>query len=187
MTEQLLGRDDILRALSTLDEELGTLGVRAQVFVVGGAAMALAYDARRFTVDVDAVFEPSREVRQAAARVAERLEIDPLWLNDAAKAFLPGEDPDRIGVFEGSNLSVAAASPQFLLGMKLLAARVERDVDDIKKLYDLCGFTTADDGLDLVERLYPRELIRPKTQFLLEELFPRRPQERGRAGPGLGR
>ncbi len=184
---ELLGRDDLLTALRTLDEELGLVGIRGEVFVVGGAAMALAYDARRTTADVDAVFAPTQEVRAAAARVADRLGFGPEWLNDAVKAFLPGEDPGRIGVFEGSNLSVAAASPQFLLAMKLLAARAERDVDDIKTLYALCGFQTAADGLDLVERIYPRELIRPKTQFLLEELFPRRANERDQDGPGLAR
>jgi hypothetical protein len=36
---------------------------------------------------------------------------------------MPGSDPDRIGVFEGDHLSVAAASPRYLLAMKLLASR----------------------------------------------------------------
>jgi hypothetical protein len=184
---ELLGRQEILVALRMLDDELGRMGVRGEIFVVGGAAMALAYDSRRFTVDVDAVFAPSQQVRQAAARVADGLEMEPQWLNDAAKAFLPGEDPDRIGVFEGPNLSVAAASPEFLLAMKLLASRVERDVDDIKTLYELCGFHTAEEGLDLVERRYPKTLIQPRTQFLLEELFPRRDTQRGRDGFDLGR
>jgi hypothetical protein len=151
----LLDRDHILEALRALDEELGKSSVRGEVFVVGGAAMTLAYDARRSTVDVDAVFAPSAAVRAAASRVADRLGFEPDWLNDAAKAFLPGDDPDRIGVYEGTNLSVAAASPRFLLAMKLLASRVERDQDDIRLLYKLCGFTTAKEGIDLVSSAYP--------------------------------
>ena len=93
--------------------------------------MALAYDARRSTVDVDATFLPAAEVRQAARRVADELGLEPDWLNDGDKAFMPGNDPDQIAVFEGDNLSVAAASPRYLLAMKLLAARVDRDQDDI--------------------------------------------------------
>ena len=38
------------------------------MFIVGGAAMAIAYDTRRATADVDAVFVPSSEVLTAASR-----------------------------------------------------------------------------------------------------------------------
>ncbi len=168
----LLDRDGLLVALRSLDDELAAVGVRGEVFVVGGAAMALAYDARRATVDVDAIFVPAAEVRDAAARVAQRLDLEADWLNDGAKAFMPGPDPERIGVFEGDHLSVAAASPRYLLAMKLLASRVERDQDDIRFLYELCGFSTAAEGLDLVESTYPAHAIAPRVQFLLEEMFP---------------
>lgn len=134
--------------------------------------MALAYDARRSTVDVDAIFAPSREVREAATRVASHLGLEPDWLNDGAKAFMPGIDRERIGVYEGDNLSVAAASPRYLLAMKLLASRVERDQDDIRVLYEMCGFSTAEEGLELVASTYPDYAIGPRVQFLLEEMFP---------------
>lgn len=184
----LLDRESILDALRALDGELGRVGVRGEVFIVGGAAMALAYDARRSTVDIDAVFAPSAKVRNAARQVADQLGLEADWLNDAAKAFLPGEDPDRIGVFEGTHLSVAAASPRFLLAMKLLAARVERDTDDIKALYRLCGLETAEEGMDLVQSAYPTASIPPRTQLLLQELFPERERARGNEpeGPELG-
>ncbi len=168
----LLDRDGLLSALRTLDEELGSVGIRGEVFVVGGAAMALAYDARRSTVDVDAVFEPSREIREAARRVAASRGLEPDWLNDGAKAFMPGQDPERIGVYEGDHLSVAAASPRYMLAMKLLASRAERDQDDIRALYEMCGFTSAEEGLDLVQSVYPTHAIAPRVRFLLEEMFP---------------
>jgi hypothetical protein len=183
----LLNREQLLQAFQYLDEELGRVGTRADVYVVGGAAMAVAYDARRATVDVDAVFEPSLEVRHAARRVAERLGLDDDWLNDGAKAFVPGPDPDRVQVFEAEHLQVAAASPRFMLAMKLLAARVERDQDDIRTLYQLCGFTSASEGIDLVESAYPEYMIPPRTRFMLQEMYPERPiaRERGREGPQL--
>jgi len=179
----LLGRTELLAALAELDNELGLLGIRGEIFVVGGAAMAIAYDVRRSTSDVDAVFVPAAEVRVAALRVAEKMDLEPDWLNDGAKAFLPGEDKDRIGVYEGQHLSVAAASPQFLLAMKLMASRVERDQDDIRALYQLCGFTTADQGLELLSSYYPERLILPRVQFLLQEMYPSGHEKHRDTGP----
>ncbi|NMO04135.1 hypothetical protein HH308_23240 [Gordonia sp. TBRC 11910] len=54
--------------------------------------MALAFDARRVTADVDAVFEPTTVIREAARHVAGNhptlLEGDD-WLDDAAKGLVP--------------------------------------------------------------------------------------------------
>ena len=124
------------------------------------------------TADVDAVFVPSGEILTVASRVAEKLNLEPDWLNDGAKAFKPGEDKDQIGVYEGQHLSVAAASPKYLLAMKLMASRVERDQDDIRELYKLCGLTTAEQGLNLLVSYYPEHQILPRVQFLLQEMFP---------------
>lgn len=54
----LLGRAELERAFTALGERLVRRGVVADVFVVGGAAMALAYDATRVTRDVDSLFVP---------------------------------------------------------------------------------------------------------------------------------
>ena len=45
----------------------------ADVFIVGGAAMALAYDATRATRDVDSLFVPHGIVLDEARNVAEEL------------------------------------------------------------------------------------------------------------------
>ena len=182
----LFDRECLLAAFRALDGELGRLGTRADVYVVGGAAIAIAYDARRATADVDAVFVPSAEVRRAAGLVAERLDLPEDWLNDAAKAFIPGDDPGRTRVFEGDNLQVAAASAMHLLAMKLLASRAERDQDDIRFLYSLCGFTTAREGLDLVASAYPSRVIPARTQFMLEEMFPEPTRLHRERGDDLG-
>jgi hypothetical protein len=53
-----------------------------------------------------------------------------------------------------------------------MASRTERDFDDIKTLYEICGLTTADEGLAVLESFYPQELILPRVQFLLQEMYP---------------
>lgn len=54
----LLDRGQLERAFTALGERLVRRGVVADVLVVGGAAMALAYDATRVTRDVDSLFVP---------------------------------------------------------------------------------------------------------------------------------
>jgi hypothetical protein len=169
--DRRLGGRTIRRAFEHLSRELERRGARGELFVVGGSAMALAYSTRRVTRDVDAIFEPKATVYEAARVVAGELSLPDDWLNDAVKAFAPGEDGDRRVVFDTPSLTVSVASPRYLLAMKLFASRVDQDVEDIRILYRLCGFTTAEQGLDLVEQLYPGRAIEPRTQFLLEELF----------------
>ena len=50
----------------------------------GGAAMALAYDSRRATRDVDALFEPHGIVHEEALAVATELGLPRWWLNEQA-------------------------------------------------------------------------------------------------------
>jgi hypothetical protein len=84
-----LGREDIRALLDDLSQELAAWGARAELFLVGGAALAVAYDATRATRDLDAVFIPSEVVRQAA--VASRNEKDSLktGLTTQSRAALP--------------------------------------------------------------------------------------------------
>ena len=65
----LLGRAEIERAFTALGERPVRRGVVADVFVVGGAAMALAYDAARVTRDVDAVSSHTESSWRRPARL----------------------------------------------------------------------------------------------------------------------
>jgi len=64
----LLDRVQLERAFTALGERLVQRGVVADVFVVGGAAMALAYDATRVTRDVDSLFVPHGVVLEEARK-----------------------------------------------------------------------------------------------------------------------
>src|SRR5262249_35213171 len=83
-----LARGDIHALLDELSAELATRGAKADLFLVGGAAIAVAYDEARSTRDLDAVFLPTDVVRQAALVVAENHGLAKDWLNDAVKGFL---------------------------------------------------------------------------------------------------
>jgi hypothetical protein len=66
----LFGRTELVQAFTALGERLVRRGVVADIFIVGGAAMALAYDAARVTRDVDAMFKPHGIVHEEAMQVA---------------------------------------------------------------------------------------------------------------------
>lgn len=164
-------RADILKALQALGDELTREGVRGQIFIVGGAAMALAYSTRRVTRDIDAVFEPKSSIYKAAVKVAEELGLPEDWLNDAAKGFMPGEDEDPRPVPDVQGIEITTASPRYLLAMKLMAMRFGEDDEDIEILIRECGLHSAQEALDLMEHMYPTREPLPKTRLFLEELF----------------
>lgn len=164
-------RAEILKALQALGDELSSRGVKGQIFIVGGAAMALAYSTRRVTKDIDAVFEPKSSIYEAAAKVAEELGLPEDWLNDAAKGFMPREDHDARPLPDIEGIEITTASPKYLLAMKLMAMRFGEDDQDIEVLIEACGLGSAEEVLDLLEQLYPSREPLPKTRFFLEELF----------------
>jgi hypothetical protein len=166
-----MDRKEIVAALTALAEELDSQGVTAQMYVVGGAAIALAFDQRRSTRDIDAVFEPKAAVYEAAARIAGRDGLPPDWLNDAVKGFLAGEDSGAAPILELPGLSVLTASPQTLLAMKVLAHRPGEDDEDVRLLAAHLGLERAEDILAVAERTYGDRLD-PAARFFVEELFP---------------
>lgn len=72
-TGPLLDRAGIEEVFRRLGDRLAKRGVVADIYVFGGAAMALAYDSRRATRDVDALFQPHGIVLEEAGRSARTL------------------------------------------------------------------------------------------------------------------
>lgn len=167
----MLTHEEIRELLSELDEELRSRDVVGEIGLCGGAVMCLVFRARPATKDVDAVFEPSREIREAAAAVARRRGLPEDWLNDAAKGFFLS-DPPRIPVLECPNLRVWAPSAEYMLAMKCVAARFDtHDRDDVIFLVSHLGLEDPAAVFRIVERFCPRGRIPPKARFLVEELF----------------
>lgn len=171
MPEHQLSAAKILSALRALGDELSRQHVRGQMFIVGGAAMALAYSTRRVTKDIDAVFEPKSAIYAAAEKVAEEHGLPADWLNDAAKAFMPGKDAHARPLPDIKGIEVTTASPRYLLAMKLMAMRFGEDDEDIEILLEQCDIHTPQEALDLLKDMYPSKEPPAKTRFFLEELL----------------
>jgi hypothetical protein len=84
----LLDRAAIQDAFRRLGDRLVRRGVVADIYVVGGAAMALAYDGRRSTRDIDAVFQPHGIVLEESRAVAAELGLPAWWLNEQASVYV---------------------------------------------------------------------------------------------------
>ena len=165
-----MDRTEIVEALTALAAELDQRGVNAEMYVVGGAAIALAFDERRSTRDIDAVFEPKAVVYEAAEAVAERRDLPAGWLNDAVKGFLAGKDPAAAPVLDLPGLRCLAASPEALLALKVLAHRVGEDEDDLRLLARELGLEDAEQVLALAERTFGDRLD-PAARFFVEQIF----------------
>jgi hypothetical protein len=74
----LLGRTELEQAFTALGDRRQRRGVVGDIFIVGGAAMALAYDTTRVTRDVDATFILHGIVLEEASHVAQDLGL-PRW------------------------------------------------------------------------------------------------------------
>ncbi len=137
-----------------LSRRLQANGTAADIYLVGGAAIAVKFDSRRSTTDIDAVYKPERTVQELAMEMAGELGLDPRWLNNAARAYIPdGEDIEAARVAIADNLMLRVASPRFLLAMKLAAGR-DRDIPDIAVLCRALDIKTADAAVDVAIELY---------------------------------
>lgn len=170
----MLSAGGIRKLFDLLNARLSEEEVIGEVYVVGGAVMALAFAARTATNDVDAVFVPKETVRRLARKVAMDAGVDENWLNDAVKGFL-GDRGEFSQWLELSHLRVFVPVPGYLLAMKCIAFRLGpefRDEDDVRYLLRYLNIERAEDALAVVERYFPAERIPPKTRFALQEILP---------------
>jgi len=168
---KLLARKDILQALERLSEILEARGIKADLFVVGGAAMALAFKARPATRDIDAVFKRRNEVFKAAAQVARELDLPDEWLNDSSKRFLGRPDRRPLPILDLPGLRLMAGSPEYLLAMKILADRHDRDRQDLRLLIRMLSIRSLKQAERAFHQVYPHEEIREDTRDRIAEII----------------
>lgn len=166
----LLDAEQIRALLTELGQRLDARGIEARLFLVGGAAMALAFSRRRVTRDLDAVFEPKKEIYDEAAALAREHGLPKDWLNDSVKGLLPDREQPIEGTssFSAPGIRVGVAAPQYLFAMKAMAARQEADGDDLRLLARALKLKTSAQALDLVERFYGAQRLTAKTQLIIK-------------------
>lgn len=151
---QLFTREQVLDLLREVGAILQAEGLEGSLYIVGGAAMALVFDSRRTTRDVDAAISgPRDEFEKAVGVVAQRHGLAPDWLNSSAAAFAPSATDEGATEVSLPGLRVAVASAEHLLAMKLRALR-RRDLADLVVLFKQLGIRTPEQAAAIHDRLF---------------------------------
>lgn len=162
--------DEIQQYLSELNDELALKDIKGEISLFGGAVMVLAFNARIATKDVDAIFEPVKEIRNAAHRIAELHALKLDWLNMAVRMFVVKHDRELL--FDLPNLRVTVPEADYLLAMKMIALRPQtEDEDDAIFLIEKLRLLSKADVLGIIADYYPRKEISATTITWLDEYF----------------
>ncbi len=170
--EALISRSQLEAALTALARRLERRGTTATVFIFGGAAMMLAFDARAATRDVDDIFQPHGIVLDEARAVADELGLPRYWLNDQGSSYLSATyERAATPVWQHPNLRILAVSVEQLLAMKAVASRRYADLDDIRFLADHLGCRTVAEIEAVVERVFPGQGLSERARSVIEDVL----------------
>jgi hypothetical protein len=170
-----LTRDDIINAWTRLGELAHADGKSIDLIVIGGAVMAVYFQSRASTADVDGIFAPAPETRRWAQTVADELGLPSDWLNDGAKGYLTVESAGPV-LHRSAGIVVRTVALAHLLALKLMAWRDDVDFRDalriLQALQEEAGTDCSSPGklLELVDPYWvPSQ--RMKASYALEELW----------------
>lgn len=166
-----MDKHEIQHYLQLLGAELQQRGVTGEIVLVGGAVMLLVIGNRQTTKDIDAYFAThAQDIRDVAQVIAQREHLSPNWLNDAVKGFFYTQPPTTLWL-DYPGLRVYMANPDYMLAMKAVAGRPE-DIVDIQALAAHLHVTNAQDVLAIITRYVPISQLTPRTEYLIQSLFP---------------
>jgi len=156
-----LDRSELERLFQAASDELRRRGQRGHVYIIGGAAMSMSFDARRTTHDVDArICSGHGPVMDAARKVGRREGLPESWLNEQATMYMPST-PDTAApvVYSSPSLVITGASAEHILAMKLESGR-PGDVEDIETLVGMLKLAEYDEAEEIHRKTFPGGRIR---------------------------
>ena len=166
-----LDRDKPTSLFDDLSRELEFARTRVQTYVIGGAAMSMAFNRERTTKDVDARIDAGRgALMEAVERIARKRGLTRNWLNEEATSAIPREtDRNTRTLYNSPYLTVTGASPKHLLAMKLEAGRA-RDMTDVKILMKRIGISDVAEATGIHARLYAGKPMKARAAEGLERV-----------------
>ena len=167
-----LNKDDMLRFLKEINSRLKNMGKTGEIFIIGGAAISLAFGGRDATEDIDAIYKPRSEIRKIIKVMADEHDLRSDWLNNDAEHFVTANMTFTL-LFEFSDLKVFHIDAECLLAMKLASARPESypDMDDCLLLMEKLGVHEEKELLRLVELYTDEENRDPAYRYFVTEAY----------------
>ena len=183
------GRDALLDAFDQIGRAAVLAATKLQIAVYGGSALMLASNFRFATEDVD-VSQLDRPFPDWLAVVVDKIARENGWqgdwFNDGVVFHLSSRadiarDHLEFGTFprddSPAGLAVSVPSAEYLLALKLKAARIldpvrgETERLDILNLMKVVGISTAGEAVALLGRYFPASAASSeKLRFLLKNM-----------------
>jgi hypothetical protein len=149
-----LSKEEMLLYLNEINERLARDNKHGEILLVGGAALTLAFDARGFSKDIDAVFYPASDMQEIIADMANKHNLRDDWLNDDVRIYVT-DKMNFVPFLEMSNLIVSSADAETLLALKLTAARddfISSDLSDSVFLMKHLGIKHEAELFEIIEK-----------------------------------
>ena len=136
-------------------------GVELELVALGGAAIALLFESRRVTRDIDIIdVQPSRALlAELAAQIADEDALSPRWLSDDAAHFARGVSKGRL-LISAPGIRLYACSLEQLLASKLDAMRDDVDRSDAIRVAVELGLARTSAELAIAPYLQPERYAR---------------------------
>lgn len=175
----MLTKSEIEHYLLEINNKMKEQNIRGEIVLCGGAVMAMVYEARQSTKDIDALFEPSSQIHKIIKEIALENDLESDWLNDAAKGFIDTSRMNIKKIREYSNLLVSMPDTQAMLAMKLNSARlIGKDSEDAIFLMKQLEIKNEEQLFDIIEKNIPESRLTPMTYFFTKEIFQKYSKER---------
>ena len=138
--------------------------------------MMLAYDRKRITRDIDAVFHPSSRIIPLIQQVAKEQGLPGDWINDDVRQFLATSESKRDLPIDVPGIQVTIPSAGYLLAMKALACRralpgYKGDEEDLRFLIKKLKISSFQEIQEWIDKYYPDDVPSKQDQAFLEKLI----------------
>jgi len=176
---RLLSGDDIELLLNEIGVHVASAGKIAELAIFGGSAIAIMFDFRNATRDVDyiPISGDMTCLADAISAISKKHALTADWFNDAVEVFASGTPAYCLhGEYPIGNpgIRVFIASPEYILAMKIYSMRSSfssNDVKDIWHLIDEIGIKSCDDAIEIATKFYPDKDVPERNRMIVMDLF----------------